>query len=111
MNFNICLRNRLIVLLAVFAFVLINFWNSAVAQSTRRSSPASGQKFRLPKANSATETEVRQAYLQSMAAESVKFDDHKTVFNDNGYVWKGEMAKNQVASRSLGRSDRVGKDR
>ena len=81
MNFNICLRNRLIVLLAVFAFVLINFWNSAVAQSTRRSSPASGQKFRLPKANSATETEVRQAYLQSMAAESVKFDDHKTVFN------------------------------
>ena len=74
-------------MLAVFAFVLINSWNSAAAQSTRRSSPASGKKFQLPKANTATETKVRQAYLQSMAGESVKFDDHKA-----GFDWLTETA-------------------
>ena len=88
MNFNICHRSHQTVsltthtvMLAVFAFFLINSWNAAAAQSTRRSSPASGKKFRLPKANTATETEVRRAYLQSMAGENVKFDDHKTVFD------------------------------
>ena len=81
MYFNIWLRIRQLALLAGFAFVLINPWNSAAAQSTRRSSPASGKTYRRPTATTDAESKVRQAYLQSMAGERVKFDDHKTVFD------------------------------
>jgi len=81
MNFKFLLRSRQAVMLAGFTLVLIISWNSAAAQSTRRSSPASGKTYSQPTANTDVESKVRQAYLQSMAGKKVKFDDHKAVFD------------------------------
>ena len=54
----------------------------------------------MPKAVTATETEVRQAYLQSMGGESVKFDDHKTVFD-----WLTETSGKEKWRKILWRHD------
>lgn len=88
MYFNFWLRNRQNLLLAtqtgllaLFAFILIDFKNSVDAQSTRRTSPSNGQTYRRTSTVTAAETKVRAAYLQSMANANVKFDDHKAVFD------------------------------
>ena len=59
----------------------------AGAQSTTRSKPNSGSstnskpKYSRVQANSDGESEVRAAYLRTLADKRVKFDDFKTVFN------------------------------
>ena len=76
--------NRRCALFAIILFFSFDPFKFAAAQSTKRSggqtSSQSAKRLGVL-ASSADEMEVRSAYLRSLAAEKVKFDDFKTIFN------------------------------